>query len=45
MKYKCAVCGFIYDEDVEGMKFEELPDDWSCPLCGAGKDSFSQVEE
>jgi len=45
MKYKCEVCGYIYDEEVEGVKFEDLPDDWSCPLCGASKDSFNLVEE
>ncbi len=32
MKYKCTICGYIYDEAVEGKKFEELPDDWKCPL-------------
>lgn len=45
MKYRCEVCGFIYDEDVEGTKFEDLPDDWTCPLCGASKDSFSRLEK
>ena len=45
MKYKCTVCGYIYDEEKEGVKFEELPDDWACPLCGVGKDMFEKVEE
>jgi len=45
MKYKCEVCGYIYDEDVEGVKFEDLPDDWACPLCGADKNSFSVIED
>ena len=45
MKYKCEVCGFIYNEEVEGAKFQDLPDDWTCPLCGAEKDAFSKVEE
>ena len=38
--YVCLVCGYEYDEAVEGVKFEDLPDDWVCPLCGVGKDSF-----
>ena len=45
MKYRCMACGYIYDEDVEGAKFEELPEDWTCPLCGVGKDMFEKVEE
>ena len=48
MKYVCEVCGYTYDEvkgDPEhgiapGTKWEELPDDFVCPLCGVGKDSF-----
>ena len=43
MKYKCDVCGFIYDEETEGTKFDELPDSWICPLCGADKDSFNEI--
>ena len=50
MKYVCDVCGWIYDEEVgdaelgiqPGTKFEDLPDDFECPLCGVGKDMFSQ---
>ena len=45
MKYKCTLCGFIYDDDAEGTSFDSLPDDWTCPLCGAGKDQFEVVEE
>ena len=45
MKYRCVACGYIYDEDAEGTKFEELPEDWTCPLCGVGKDMFEKVEE
>ena len=45
MKYKCTVCGYVYDEEKEGVKFEELPEDWTCPLCGVGKDMFEKVEE
>ena len=40
MKYVCIVCGYIYDEDVEGVKWEDLPEDYECPLCGVGKDQF-----
>lgn len=51
-KYKCTVCGYIYDpalgdpdNGVEpGTAFENLPDDWTCPECGVGTDSF-EVEE
>ena len=43
MKYKCEVCQWVYDEDKEGQKFDELPDDWTCPLCGAGKDMFDKL--
>ena len=45
MKYKCKICGYIYDEEVEKVKFEVLPADWTCPLCGVGKDMFEKVEE
>ena len=45
MKYRCMACGYIYDEDIEGTKFEDLPEDWTCPLCGVGKDMFEKVEE
>ena len=47
-KYVCSVCGYVYDPalgDPEngvtaGTPFEDLPDDWVCPVCGAGKDQF-----
>ncbi len=50
-KYECQVCNYIYnpeegdpDNGVEpGTAFEELPDDWTCPLCGASKDDFEKV--
>lgn len=48
-KWRCSVCGYVYDETVgegdikEGTTFEELPDDWVCPICGASKSAF--VEE
>jgi rubredoxin len=52
-KWECLVCGYIYDPAVgdpdgdvaPGTKFEDLPDDWVCPECGAGKDMFEQVAE
>ena len=52
-KYECDVCGYVYDPAVgdpgngvdPGTSFEEVPDDWVCPECGAGKDEFSPVEE
>ncbi|MGN1327733.1 MAG: rubredoxin [Clostridia bacterium] len=44
-KYRCTLCGYIYDDSQESVKFEDLPDDWTCPLCGAGKDAFEKVEE
>ncbi len=45
MKFECTVCGHIYDDEVETVKFEDLPEDWVCPLCGVGKDMFKKVEE
>lgn len=52
MKYICDVCGWEYDEEegfmelgIEpGTAFENLPDDFECPLCSVGKDSFSPEE-
>ena len=40
MKYVCQVCGYVYDEEVEGVNWEDLGDDYECPLCGVGKDDF-----
>lgn len=48
--YICDVCGWVYDPAVgdeevgiaPGVAFEDLPDDWVCPLCGVGKDQFSK---
>jgi rubredoxin len=47
-KYECTVCGYIYDPEIgdpdngfpPGTAFEDLPDDWLCPDCGAEKDWF-----
>jgi rubredoxin len=51
-KYLCKPCGYIYDPEVgddmagiePGTAFEDLPDDWVCPMCGAGKDLFEPVD-
>jgi len=51
-KYKCSVCGWIYDPELgdsdggipPGTPFEKLPDDWVCPMCGAAKDLFEKME-
>ena len=51
-KYVCDVCGYIYDPDAgdpdngvpASTAFEDLPDDWVCPVCGASKDSFSPAD-
>ena len=40
MKYVCQICGYVYDDAKEKVPFEELPDDWKCPLCGAAKLDF-----
>jgi flavin reductase (DIM6/NTAB) family NADH-FMN oxidoreductase RutF/rubredoxin len=52
-KYKCTVCGYIYDPEAgdpdggikPGTPFEKLPDDWVCPVCGASKDQFEKMKE
>ena len=41
-KFVCNVCGYVYDEDVEGVKFEDLPEDYVCPICAVGKDEFTE---
>jgi len=42
MKYVCTVCGYVYDEEAEGVPFEKLPEDWVCPLCSVDKTLFEQ---
>ncbi|MFC2129185.1 flavin reductase [Bacteroidota bacterium] len=42
--YKCAACGYVYEADKEGVAFEDLPDDWTCPVCGSEKEDFIKVE-
>ena len=52
-KYICPVCRYIYDPAVgdpdggvaPGTAFEDIPEDWVCPLCGVGKEDFEPVEE
>jgi rubrerythrin len=39
-KYICTVCNYVYDEVAEGVLFDDLPDGWVCPVCGAPKDVF-----
>ena len=39
-KYECPACGYIYDEEKEGIKFDDLPEDWVCPVCGEEKSEF-----
>ncbi|MDR1123944.1 MAG: rubredoxin [Elusimicrobiota bacterium] len=41
MKYVCNVCGYVYDEEAEGKKWDALPADWTCPTCGVSKDEFT----
>ena len=51
-KYQCIVCGWIYDEAegwpqdgiVPGTKWEDIPDDWTCPDCGVSKVDFEMIE-
>ena len=43
-KYVCKICGHIYDENKEGVKFEDLPDTWICPMCGVPKDMFIKMD-
>jgi rubredoxin len=49
-KYVCSVCGYVYDPEEgdpdsgvnPGTAFEDIPDDWTCPVCGAAKDQFEK---
>ncbi len=51
-KWECTICGYIYDPETgdsnngveKNTPFEKLPEDWSCPVCGAPKDQFEKVE-
>ncbi|NLC74729.1 MAG: rubredoxin, partial [Clostridiales bacterium] len=44
-KYVCSICGYVYDEAVEKVKFQELPENWKCPLCSAPKSAFRAMPE
>ena len=44
-KYKCVLCGYIYDDEKEEVKFIDLSDTWVCPLCGATKEQFEEIIE
>lgn len=52
-KYECGPCGWVYDPAVgdedggieAGVSFEDLPDDWVCPICGAGKEEFTALDD
>lgn len=51
-KYICTVCDWVYDTEIgdpehgiaPGTKFEDIPDDWVCPLCGVGKEDFEKID-
>ncbi|MBN1234862.1 MAG: rubredoxin [Methanotrichaceae archaeon] len=51
-KYKCTLCGYIYDPEkgdpdsgiAPGTSFEALPETWTCPQCGAAKDDFEELK-
>ncbi len=51
-KYICDVCGYVYDPEMgdedngvtAGTAFEDIPDGWVCPVCGAAKDAFSPMD-
>ena len=51
-KFECIACGYVYDPEVgdpdsgiaPGTAFEDIPDDWTCPECGVGKDMFEVLE-
>ena len=51
-KYKCSVCGYVYDPQIgdpdsgakPGTPFEQLPATWVCPVCGVGKEAFVKIE-
>lgn len=48
-KYECSVCGYVYDPEMgegeiaPGTAFEDIPEDWVCPVCGASKDAFERI--
>ncbi|MBR4295551.1 MAG: rubredoxin [Clostridia bacterium] len=52
-KFVCQLCGYVYDERIGDLEngieseteFDEIPKDWVCPLCGASKDDFEEIDE
>ena len=52
-KYECTICGYVYDPAAgdpdsgiaPGTAFEDLPEDWVCPVCGASKSDFSSAKD
>ena len=52
-KYMCVVCGWVYDPTLgdpesgiaPGTPFKDIPDDWTCPACGVGKEHFEALED
>ena len=52
-KWQCTACSYVYDPEAgdpehgvpSGTPWEEVPDDWVCPVCGVGKDMFEEVTE
>ena len=42
-QYKCKICGYVHDENKSSTKFDELPDDWKCPICGRPKSDFEKI--
>ena len=52
-RYVCTICGYVYDPEqgdpdngvAPGTKWEDVPDDWECPVCGAGKADFEKEEQ
>ena len=53
MKWRCRICGYVYDEAIgqpekdvaAGTRFDILPGDWACPVCGAPKSEFEMMEQ
>lgn len=51
-KYACDACDYVYDPEIgdpsqdiaPGTAFDDLPDDWTCPDCGVGKDMFTKLD-
>lgn len=51
-RYECSVCGYVYDQEegdpnsgiAPGTSFDDLPESWTCPICGAAKELFSPMD-